>query len=83
VRSLGIGPNCLICRSEKELPKDEKKKIALFCSVEMSNVISMHDVDKVYWISLLFNKKKVDEIVFKDLGFKKKKFNFNDWEKVV
>ena len=83
LRSLGIGPNCLICRSETELPKDEKKKIALFCSVDMSNVISMHDVDTVYSIPLLLHKQKVDEIVLKDLGLKTKKPNLNDWKKVV
>ena len=66
-------PNCLICRSETELPKDEKKKIALFCSVDMSNVISMHDVDTVYSIPLLLHKQKVDEIVLKDLGLKDQK----------
>ena len=83
LRSLGIGPNCLICRSETELPKDEKKKIALFCSVDMSNVISMHDVETVYSIPLLLHKQKVDEIVLKDLGLKTKKPNLNDWKKVV
>ena len=56
LRSLGISPDCLICRSEQELPKDERKKIALFCSVDPSNVISMHDVYTVYSISLLLNK---------------------------
>ena len=48
LRSLGIGPDLLICRSEQELPSDEREKIALFCSVPNSSVISMHDVDTVY-----------------------------------
>jgi len=50
LRSLGISPDILVCRSDQELPKDEKKKIALFCSVPQDNVISMHDVETVYSI---------------------------------
>ena len=83
LRSLGISPDCLICRSEQELPKDERKKIALFCSVHPSNVISMHDVSTVYSIPLLLHKQKVDEIIIKKLKIKSKKPNVNDWKRVV
>tara|TARA_B100000795_G_scaffold268181_1_gene254637 strand:+ start:56455 stop:58086 length:1632 start_codon:yes stop_codon:yes gene_type:complete len=83
LRSLGISPDCLICRSEQELPKDERKKIALFCSVHPSNVISMHDVSTVYSIPLLLHKQKVDEIIIKKLKIKSKKPNLNDWKRVV
>ena len=83
LRSLGISPDCLICRSEQELPKDERKKIALFCSVHPSNVISMHDVSTVYSIPLLIHKQKVDEIIIKKLKIKSKKPNVNDWKRVV
>ena len=83
LRSLGISPDCLICRSEQELPKDERKKIALFCSVHPSNVISMHDVSTVYSIPLLLHNQKVDEIIIKKLKIKSKKPNLNDWKRVV
>ena len=83
LRSLGIGPDCLICRSEQELPKDEKKKIALFCSVAQDNVISMHDVDTVYSIPLLLNKQKVDQIILKKLNIKSKDPKLSDWRRVV
>ena len=83
LRSLGIGPDVLICRSEQELPEEEKDKIALFCSVQNSNVISMHDVDTVYSIPILLNKQKVDEIILKKLNVKTKKPNLNDWKRVV
>ena len=53
LRSLGISPDVLICRSDQELPKDEKNKIALFCSVPNDSVISMHDVETVYSVPLL------------------------------
>ena len=83
LRSLGISPDCLICRSEQELPKDERKKIALFCSVNPISVISMHDVSTVYSIPLLLHKQKVDEIIISKLKIKSKKPNLNDWKRVV
>ena len=83
LRSLGIGPDLLICRSEQELPSDEREKIALFCSVPNSSVISMHDVDTVYSVPLLLNKQKVDETIIKKLKIKTKKPNLNDWKSVV
>ncbi len=83
LRSLGIGPDVLICRSEQELPNEEKDKIALFCSVQNNNVISMHDVDTVYSIPILLNKQKVDKIILKKLNVKTKKPNLNDWKRVV
>ena len=83
LRSLGISPDCLICRSEQELPKDERKKIALFCSVNPTSVISMHDVSTVYSIPLLIHKQKVDEIIISKLKIKSKKPNLNDWKRVV
>ena len=83
LRSLGIGPDLLICRSEQELPSDEREKIALFCSVPNSSVISMHDVDTVYSIPLLLNKQKVDKIILEKLKIKTKNPNLNDWKRVV
>ena len=83
LRSLGISPDCLICRSEQELPKDEKKKIALFCSVQQNNVISMHDVETVYSIPLLLNRQKVDEIILNKLKIKSKNPKLSDWKRVV
>ena len=83
LRSLGISPDCLICRSEQELPKDEKKKIALFCSVAQDNVISMHDVQTVYSIPLLLNKQKVDQIILKKLNIKSENPKLSDWKRVV
>jgi len=83
LRSLGIGPDVLVCRSEQELPHEEKNKIALFCSVPNDNVISMHDVETVYSIPLLLYKQKVDEIILKKLKIKTKKPNLNDWKRVI
>ena len=83
LRSLGISPDVLICRSDKELPKDEKNKIALFCSVPNNSVISMHDVDTVYSIPLLLNKQKVDKTILEKLKIKSRNPQLNDWKRVV
>ena len=83
LRSLGISPDVLICRSEQELPKDEKKKIALFCSVPNESVISMHDVDTVYSVPILLNKQKVDKTIIEKLKIQSKQPNLNDWKRVV
>ena len=84
LRSLGLQPDCLICRLEKELPKDEKNKIASFCSVHPDSVISMHDADTVYSIPLLLHHQGVDKILMKSLNIKQsKKTNLTDWKRVV
>tara|TARA_B100000965_G_scaffold248751_1_gene208961 strand:+ start:987 stop:2615 length:1629 start_codon:yes stop_codon:yes gene_type:complete len=83
LRSLGISPDILICRSEQELPKDERNKIAQFCSVPTKSVISMHDVETVYSIPALLNKQKVDKTILDKLNIKSKDPKLNDWKRVV
>jgi CTP synthase len=84
LRSLGLQPDCLICRLEKELPNDEKKKIALICSVDPNSVISMHDAETVYSIPLLLYAQGVDKILLKKLNLLKVKSpRLNDWKRVV
>ena len=83
LRSLGISPDVLICRSNQELPKDEKNKIALFCSVPNKSVISMHDVETVYSVPILLNKQKVDKAILDKLNIKTNNPKLNDWKRVV
>jgi len=84
LRSLGLQPDCLICRLEQELPNDEKKKIALFCSVDPNSVISMHDAETVYSIPLLLYRQGVDKILLKKINLSKVKSpRLNDWKRVV
>ena len=83
LRSLGISPDVLICRSDQELPSDEKNKIALFCSVPNDSVISMHDVETVYSVPLLLHSQKVDKTILKKLKINTKQAQLNDWKRVV
>jgi len=63
----GIQPDILVCRSEKSLPIDLRKKIALFCNVQLNCVIEALDADTIYEVPLLMRKEKLDERVLTKL----------------
>jgi CTP synthase len=63
----GIQPDILVCRSEHHLPQDVKKKIALFCNVQLNSVIEALDADTIYDVPLLMKKEKLDERVMTKL----------------
>ena len=60
LRSLGIQPDIIICRSEVSLPKDQRKKISLFCNVDIDNVIETVDVKTIYEAPISFFREKLD-----------------------
>src|SRR5690606_29928 len=63
----GIQPDILVCRTEKRLPNDIRKKIALFCNVHINSVIESIDADTIYDVPLLMRKEKLDERVLAKL----------------
>src|SRR5579885_3172758 len=63
LRAIGIQPDILLCRSERTLPQEVKEKIALFCDVDVSGVITAKDVSSVYEVPLVFANESVDDIV--------------------
>ena len=73
LRSLGIQPDIIICRSEREIPKAERKKISLFCNVSIENVIETVDVRTIYEAPISFHKEKLDERVLSYFNIKNKK----------
>ncbi len=83
LRSIGIQPDVLLCRTERPLPESARKKIALFTNVEEAGVISLPDVDVIYEIPLWLKKQGVGELVVKKLGFKTPVADLSDWEAVV
>jgi len=83
LRSIGIAPDLIVCRSQYPLEKDVKGKIALFCDVPVDNIISCYDVENVYQVPLLFHKQKVPHNILKQLGYRGKKPNLNTWRKFV
>ena len=82
--SHGLQPDILVCRSNKPMEEEERKKIALFTNVKPNAVISMPDVDSIYKIPIELNYQKVDEIVLKKFKLNSsKKPNLRDWRKVI
>jgi len=69
----GVQPDILVCRSERHLPLDIRKKIALFCNVNINSVIEAVDADTIYDVPLLMRKEKLDERVLSKLKLSHKK----------
>src|SRR5690349_12322147 len=65
LRALGIQPDILLCRSERFIPQEMKEKIALFCDVDVSAVVTARDVHSVYEVPLVFAGEGVDDIVLR------------------
>lgn len=83
LRSIGIQPDILICRSEKPLAITDRAKIALFTNVEKEGVISLEDAKSIYQIPMILHEKGLDEIVVKKLGLTLKPADLSEWEAVV
>ena len=83
MRSIGIQPDILVCRSEHELPDEQRKKIALFTNVNEEAVISAYDVDDLYKIPEMMHQQSLDSIVIKKLKLKTSDANLNEWKSIV
>lgn len=84
LRSIGIQPDILLCRSEKSLPENERRKIALFTNVEERAVISAIDVDNIYKMPLWLHAQKLDRIVAEKFGLTNlPEADLTDWKNVV
>jgi CTP synthase len=83
LRSIGIQPDILLCRSDRPLPESERKKIALFTNVEERAVISAIDVDNIYKIPRLYHEQGLDTIVVEKFGLEVSDANLNEWDRVL
>jgi CTP synthase len=84
LRSIGIQPDILLCRSDREVPPEERRKIALFTNVEPKAVINVPDADTIYRIPLLLHAQGVDDIVARKLCLENlPPARLTDWERVV
>ena len=83
LRSIGIQPDILICRSEKELVEHDREKIALFSNVEKPCVIGLPDVKSIYQIPMILEEQQVDDIVVNHFGIDAKPANLTDWHNVL
>lgn len=83
MRSIGIQPDMLICRSEQSIAELEREKIALFTNVEKRAVISLPDVDNIYKIPFLMQQQGVGEFVIEKFGLVKKTADLSSWTKII
>ena len=83
LRSIGIQPDVLICRTEKPLSKDLKEKIALFCDLDTSEVIQNLDADTIYEVPLMLEKEGLPQLVIDHLGLKCNKPDMTEWTNIV
>jgi len=83
LRSIGIQPDILICRSERPIPVAERRKIALFTNVEEKAVISAVDADSIYRIPLLLHEQGLDDIVVNKLRLDVPQADLTEWKSVV
>ena len=83
LRSIGIQPDVLICRSDRALPENERRKIALFTNVDERAIISAVDVDNLFRIPRLFHEQGLDDIVLDRLAVKAQVADLTEWDSVV
>lgn len=83
LRALGLQPDFLVCRSEKEIDANLKAKIGLFCSVKPENVIAAQDSSTIYEVPLSLHEEHLDQLIVKRLGLESGKLNLRGWQKLV
>ncbi len=83
LRSIGIQPDILLCRSDRPVPLGERKKIALFTNVPLRAVISAVDADSIYRIPLLLHAQELDEIAVDQFGLELPVADLSEWQEVV
>jgi CTP synthase len=83
LRSIGIQPDILLCRSDRPISDSARSKIALFTNVEKEAVIPLLDVDFIYQLPIALHEQGLDQIVVQHLGLEAKTADFHEWERVV
>jgi CTP synthase len=83
LREIGIQPDILLCRADREIPEDEKRKIALFTNVQPEAVISAVDANSIYKVPGMLHDQMIDEIVCHKLGILARAADLSVWKKLV
>jgi len=83
LREIGIQPDILLCRADRPIPSEERRKIALFTNVQPEAVIGALDADSIYKIPGMLHDEMLDEIVCHKLGILAKAANLSVWKKLV
>ncbi|MEZ6141136.1 MAG: CTP synthase [Zavarzinella sp.] len=84
LRKLGIQPDVLICRTEKDMPEGERKKIAQFCNVDLRAVIEERDKEQtIYEVPLSLMKNELDRIIIERFQLNEKPIEIEDWKAII
>ncbi|MFK5985062.1 MAG: CTP synthase [Pseudomonadota bacterium] len=83
LQAIGIRPDILLCRSDRELPDEERRKIALFTNVPAQSVISAIDVDSIYRIPMLYHEQGLDQLVVDKFQLNVPEADLSEWQAVV
>ncbi len=83
LRSIGIQPNVIVCRTEHPLSDDLKRKIALFCDIDPAAVIEARDANSLYEVPLMLQEQNLDRIVVNHLGLPKGEPDMEEWKAIV
>lgn len=83
LNSMGIQPDFIVGRAEKEIDDKRKEKVAFYCNLDKGAVISNPDCDTIYEIPLIFKNQNFDQLVLNKLGLKAKKIDLVEWKKLV
>lgn len=83
LREIGIVPNALLCRADREIPDDERAKISLFANIPLDAVISVADADSIYKIPAMLQRQNLDEIVCEALGIEAAPADLSVWNNLV
>jgi CTP synthase len=81
--SIGIQPNILVCRSDRLIPKDMKRKIALFCNVDENAVITARDVETIYEVPIHLHEEGIDDRIVELLDLKVSNNDLKKWESII
>ena len=83
LRSIGIQPNVVVCRTERDLSTEMKEKLALFCDIDPKAVIEMRDVETLYEVPLVLKDQGLDDYVLNHLGLKAQESDMTEWRQLV
>ncbi len=83
LRAIGISPDVLVCRCDRPLPEEIKRKIAQFCNVEPRQVIAARDVDTIYECPLTFSREGMDELLLEQLNLPRYERDLSPWENLI
>ena len=83
LREIGIQPDILLCRADRDIPEDERRKIALFTNVAPEAVISVVDADTIYSIPRMLHEQMLDEIVCHKLNLLARAADLSSWNRIV